>query len=215
VSADPGSAPSLYTLNLGYWNFQRAKLVVEAELEFREPTSEDVASALLPLEQRLWGVHFERMVHEGRSDEAKPLKRVSDVDLLFINNLRKLHGIDFVPTRKDDAESQVNELRLWCKHAKIAIHPRCRRTIAHLRAGIKTKNGKDWEIIEGFGHFDFIADLVYMVRNVDRARNPWPDVPFGITPRTHWFSPKTATPTVPREYAELASAWPQFTPGSR
>lgn len=212
--ADPGWFPDLFAVLFAYRDFLRAVTVIEEELEFSKPTTEDVADGIKAKELLRWGAYFERLRAEKRPDDARPYKRVSDVDLQIIYDLRKLHGIDFVPTRKDDKDAQVNEVRLQVKHRQIAIHPRCKKLRAHLKAGIKTRNGKDWERIEGFGHFDFIAALVYLVRNVDTQHNPYPDVPAGITPKTHWFSPKAPAPSVvPEQYREVAAAWPGFKGG--
>lgn len=213
VSGDPGWFPDLFALLGSYYDFARAIPVIEWELEFSKPTTEDVADGVKAKELLHWGEHFARMRAENRPDDAKPYKRVSDVDLQIIHDMRTLHGLDFTVTRRDDADAQVNATRIIVKHRAIAIHPRCRKLRAHLKAGIKTKNGKDWDRIEGFGHFDFIAALVYKLRNLDRQHNPYPDVPFGITSKTHWFSPKAPVQTVPSQYREIANAWPGFKAG--
>ncbi len=217
VSGDPGWYPDLYALLFAHWDFRRALTVIEDELEFSKPTTEDVADGIKSAEARLWGEHFERMRAERREDADRPYKRVSDVDHQIIYDMRKLHGVDFLPTRKDDADAQINEVRLRVKHRQIAIHPRCKRLRAHLKAGIKTKNGKDWERIDGFGHFDFIAALVYLVRNVDTQRNPYPDLRFELEPG-QWVNPKAkaaAMVQVPAQHRDLAKAWPGFSGGRR
>jgi hypothetical protein len=222
VSADPGWFPDLFAVLGAYRDFRRAITVIEDELEFSKPTTEDVAKGneelgmrgIQQMEEQRWAAHFERMRMEGRPDEARPYKRVSDVALQIICDLNRLHGLEFLPTRKDEKDAQVNETRLIVKHRQIAIHPRCKKLRAHLKAGIKTKNGKDWERIEGFGHFDFIDALVYLIRNIDTQHNPYPAVPYGMTPDTHWFSPKAAnTNAVPEQFKDLAAAWPGFKGG--
>ena len=187
VSGDPGWHPDLFALLFGYWHFRRATLIVEDELEFSMPTTEDIARGVAAVEARVWGKYFDKLRREHRADEAKPYKRVSDIQLQLICDLNRLHDLGFVNTRKDDLEAQINEARLFCKHLKLAVHPRCRRFIAHLKAGIWNAKRSSFERIKGFGHFDFCAAYIYLVRNLDRSHNPYPEIPFGVTSDTHWI----------------------------
>lgn len=194
ASADPGWHPDLFAVIFGYWAFRRAVLVIEDELEFSQPTTQDVADGIKAVEDRLWSAYFERLRREHRPDDAEPYKRVSDTEPQIIFDLTKLHGVSFVGTRKDDKEAQVNEARLFCKALKLAIHPRCKRLIAHLKAGIWNQRRTSYEHIAGFGHFDFIDALVYLIRNVDRQHNPFPAVPYSATTQDHWVRPNQPEP---------------------
>lgn len=206
ASADPGWHPDLFAVIFGYWDFRRARLCIEDEIEFSQPTTQDVADGIKRVEERLWSSHFGRMLREHRPDDAEPYKRVSDTEPQIIFDLTKLHGVNFVGTRKDNKEAQVNETRLFCRGHMLAIHPRCKRLIAHLKAGIWNKTRSSYEHIAGFGHFDFIDALVYLIRNVDRQHNPYPAVPFTATSQDHWVRPGLPAP-VPEHLRGWADAF--------
>jgi len=101
-----------------------------------------------------------------------PYLRISDNNLQTIADINQ-HGLTFVPTRKDDKELQVNNLREWVRGYKIFIHPRCRRLIAQLASTVWNKNRTSYER-NTEGHGDLLDSLVYLVRNVRRDRDPRP-----------------------------------------
>lgn len=84
-----------------YWDYRKAILVIEDELLMFKKTSDLVIGAVHTRELELWGAH-------------KPFLHISDNDLQNIADLNK-HGsplgITFLPTKKDDKELQVNNLR--------------------------------------------------------------------------------------------------------
>lgn len=54
------------------------------------------------------------------------------------------------------------------------IHPRCTNLIAHCQYAVWRVPGKDFERMDGFGHFDGVAALAYGTRLIDRVTNPTP-----------------------------------------
>jgi hypothetical protein len=122
-------------------------------------------------EERRWkGVQ----AWNGASMRDGVYKRVSDVDLRLVTDLNELHQLRFVTTRKDNREAAINELRIRIQNKRIEIHPRCKNTIAHLDHAIWNKARTQFDRSGKFGHFDALAALVYLDRNVDRNRNPMP-----------------------------------------
>lgn len=155
----------------GYWDFRRAVLVVEDELALSRMTTDDLAHGIRAKEASL-------------SWPRGPLMRVSDTDLIVINDLNRLHNLGFIATQKDDKEAAINAVRMLVGEGKLAIHPRCKNLIAHLKYGIWNKHRTQFERAEGFGHFDFVDALVYLVRNVRREKNPYPHL-LGMSEYTH------------------------------
>lgn len=142
-----------------YWDFSQGCLTVEDETLLFKATTQDIARSIAEKEAALWG-------------QVPPYRRVADNDLLVIADLQEL-GLTFVPTGKDDKELQVNQLRMMVRNRKLRIHPRCKQLIRQLHTTIWNKQRTSYERNKD-GHGDLLDALVYMVRNIDRANNPFP-----------------------------------------
>lgn len=165
------------------YDFKRAKLYIEDEIFFNGPqmTTDKIAVAVKAKEKELWG-------------EKAPRLRVSDNNnLLFLQDLGILHGLHFAPTSKDELETMVNELRLWVNSGRIIVNPKCAQTIGCLKYGVWNDQRRDWERSTNYGHFDALAALMYMVRNIDHRTNPIPSNS-GLNSDT-MFIKKTSTVT--------------------
>lgn len=162
----------------GYYDFKNARLVIEDEWIASGPqlTTDVIANKVAEVEARL--------------DYRDMYRRVADNNNpLLLNDLRALHGMQFVPTSKDELPAMINELRLWIGTGRVAVHPRCANLIGCLKNAI-WKDSRDGRFIgrelartKAYGHFDALMALVYLVRNVDVHTNP--------IPRLHGFDPQT------------------------
>lgn len=178
---------------IAYYDFRRAKLVVLDEIVMNGPemTTERMAERIRACEKDHFDVSWEEYEKNGRKRwrcVAPPtfrMRRVSDIDLLLINDLKHIHGLHFDPTDKGGLEEMVNELRIWVGGNRIEVHPRCEILIESLRCGLWNERRTEWERDENLGHFDAIAALMYLVRNVDTRTNPIP-LDFG-KPAEDWF----------------------------
>lgn len=147
-----------------YWDFKNAQLVVEDEALLhgvREVRTDLIADLIKIKETDLWG-------------HRKPYFRISDADLLVLNDLDKLHNLKFTQAIKDSKETGVNELRIMIKSNRIVIHPRCKHLIAQLRSCIWDNKREKFDRVDGYFHFDLVDCLIYAVRGVRRAHNPYP-----------------------------------------
>lgn len=153
------------TVNLfGTYDFRKATLYIEDEFAVNGPrmTTQVVADAINGKEKALWG-------------ETKPRLRISDNNNLFLlQDLGLLHGIYFAPTNKDTLEAMVNEVRLWVSKGRIKVSPKCTQLIGCLKYGVWNGKRKEFERSINFGHFDALAALIYLVRNIDVNSNPVP-----------------------------------------
>lgn len=177
VSMDVG-AKDLTVVLFGYHDFKANKLIIEDEyvVTGKDFTTDRLAKEIKAKEKVLFRDEF---TYETKD----PYKRVSDNNLILINDLQRMHGLLFRPTRKDDADTALNNVRILIADKKIIINPRCKVLISHLKAGIwdksKTKFARS---ALKFGHFDAIDSLKYMVRNVNFQANPFPanyEKPYG------------------------------------
>jgi terminase large subunit-like protein len=196
VSLDPGFH-DLSAALFGYWDFSEGRLVIEDEFAAPRLNSRDLAMEIKKKEERLWkGVR--RRGNSGSFDtKPQPYLRVCDNDLRLIADLHKDHGLTFIPTQKDNLENAVNQVRIAIQTGKIIIHPRCKKLIDHLRHGVWKKVNRlfDRDDAKGMGHYDTIAALVYLWRNVQKRRNPVPDLERYVMPGVPANDNRTRAPS--------------------
>lgn len=203
TACDIGWDPDLTFVVFAYYDFKAAKLIIEDELVLARMTTDVFAGGIDPrtgahvlddmgaeaigvkdIEDRLWSSHWDKLEQQRLAFTPEVRrevhKRTGDVDDRIISDLIKNHSLSFMKTAKHDKDSAINELRMWLKADRVRINPRCKQLIAHCEAGIWNKRRTEYERVKGFGHFDGIDALVYLRRNVDEQRNPYPDVPYEI-----------------------------------
>jgi hypothetical protein len=148
----------------GYYDFRRAKLFIEDEIVMNGPkmTTKILADALKAKDQELWK---DKKVYRRMADNNNPL---------LLQDLASMHGISFAPTSKDDLDAMVNELRLFVGAGKVIVNPKCKHLLGCLKFGIWQENRRQFARSASFGHFDGLAALIYLVRNLDVNTNPIP-----------------------------------------
>lgn len=165
VAMDVGFTDNTAIL-FGYWDFNRALLVIEDELILNKKNVKDlrtdiIGDAIIAKEKELWGA-------------KKPFLRVADADPILLNDIKSACNLAFTRTDKDNKEAQVNEVRQFIQRGMIVIDPRCVNTINHLRYAIWNSARTEFARVSAFGHFDAVDALIYMLRNVRRNKNPYP-----------------------------------------
>ena len=159
-----------YTVVLfGYYDFLKAKVFIEDELVMSGPQmTTDLLVKAIKAKEAIW----------FKDKTENQILRVSDNnDLLLIQDLGYLHKLPFNPTTKDSLDAMINELRVFVGADRLNVHPRCKHTIGCLKYGVWTeKKTKKREFARSkvYGHYDGLAALVYLVRNIDQTTNPIP-----------------------------------------
>lgn len=151
-------------LLFGYYDFKRAILYIENELALTGPdwTTITLKDEVLKMEKQLWG-------------GQRPFRRISDNNNPhLILDLGSLHGIYFAETTKESLEAMVNELRIMVGAGQIRVSPICKHLIGCLTYGVWDKNRKEFARSKAYGHFDHLAALIYLVRNLAKNTNPIP-----------------------------------------
>lgn len=156
-----------------YWDFEEELLVFEHDFSLPRQNSRKLAELIREREHELWSEH-QRYDRESDCFEPQPYMRVSDTDARLIADLQDEHGLRFYPTAKDHRDAQVNAMRLRVYNRQIRIHPRCVNLIAHMKFGVWNKPRTQFAEVGDFGHFDTLAAAIYLDRNVERGRNPFP-----------------------------------------
>lgn len=169
VSMDLG-LKDLTVVLFAWYDFKNAKLIVEDEyvINGQRFNTQVLAEGIKKKEAE----HF---TDKLTGEERPPYLRVSDNNLIVINDLWQLHGLRFIATRKDDADAALNNMKIMLQNEKIIINPRCRTLITHLESAVWNKSKSSFERSADFGHFDAIDSLKYMVRNVQQQKNPYPN----------------------------------------
>jgi len=159
-----------YTAGLiGYYDFLRAAIVIEHEYEIMGPemTTKLLAKLIKDKEKEAvpdWRFH----------------KRVADNNWpLMVQDLNIDYDLPFISTDKAALRTMVNKVRIWADAGRILIHPRCKKLLGCLRTGIWNEQRNEFGTSFVYGHYDWLAALVYLVRNIDEGINPIPPY-FGI-----------------------------------
>ena len=191
VGVDPGTRDMLGIV-WAYWDFERAKLVVQRSYAERNVTTTPVADLIKRTERELWHGqkpapdHVRRAANDndlregsvrywnGKRYMPNPYIRVSDTDLRLIGDLVREHGISIAPTPKDDAEAQLYSLRNAFLANKIEIVADSGPLAIQLKRGMWNDARTEWERTDALGHLDCVAALIYLWRNVIRTLNPYP-----------------------------------------
>jgi len=153
--------------------FKEAKAYVERELVLEKPnfTTEKLANSIKYVCKEL---NYQK-IYRAAADNNNPI---------LIADLNSLHNLNFFPTTKDDLEAQVNDVRLWVGSGRLIVHPGCKELIGCLKYGVWNDKRTAFEQSKNFGHFDALAALMYLVRNIDRTYNPIPAT-YGMMGDTH------------------------------
>jgi hypothetical protein len=175
-----------------YYDFPKARAVVEDEVVMNGPsmTTDILAEALKAKEVELW-------------PETNVYLKVSDNDnLLLLADLASKFDLHFMPTGKDTLEAMVNEVRMWVKAGRLVVHPRCKFLLGCLRNGIWDNARKKFNRSTTYGHYDALAALVYLIRNIRASVNPIP-ANLGINPADYHIRPEERLSPAAKELKKL------------
>lgn len=154
----------LTVLLFAHYNFSEACIYIEDEIWLNGPdmTTDKIAKLSREKEIELWG-------------PKKPYRRIADNNnLVMINDLSIIHDMSFVPTDKEALEAMVNEVRLWVMKGRVKVAERCLQLLGCVRYGVWDERRKKFDRSDDYGHFDALAALVYLIRNIDTSTNPIP-----------------------------------------
>lgn len=149
----------------GYYHSKKGFLFIEGEDQISgNITTTTIAKTIKDSEVRLWApnqIWSNQLVY----------RRVADNNnLILLNGLTMDHQISIFATDKDNLDAMVDEVRRYVLAGRIIVHPDCKFLIGCLENGIwrKSRNGliKEFGRHKIFRHFDHLAALIYLVRNL-------------------------------------------------
>lgn len=154
----------------GYYDFLKASLIIEDEFTLNGPelTTVILEAEIRKKEREVWS--------ENPAVSPKdPYLRVSDNNNpLLLQDLSYIHKLHFTPTDKGTLEEMVNTVRIMVDKGQILVHPKCKQLIGCLKYGVWDKKREKFSESKVYGHFDALAALVYLVRNLNKSTNPIP-----------------------------------------
>lgn len=181
---DVGWSPDWTFGIFGYWHHAAKTLVCEREVILKRMSREQLAAEIKRVEAELLGESRRSMVGLGMEEPA----RWSDYDARLLYELAAEEGLIWSPTAKDDRDTAIDNLNRMIPgfNGHLAINPDgCPMLLDQLMAAVWNKGRTDFSRTVKHGHFDGVASLVYMARNVDKLSDP---VPPGMNydPMTQW-----------------------------
>jgi len=161
----------------GYYDFKKSILQVLDESIFtgQDTTTELIALTIIEKENQL----FPNM--------AEPRRIADNNNVILLQDLTLMHGVSFAPTNKDTLIAMVNELRVFVGNGRLRVRETCKELIGCLATAIWNKQRTQFDISDLYGHFDALAALIYMVRNLDQYTNPIPATNTAL-PETHFIN---------------------------
>lgn len=169
---DVGWSPDATGVLWGYWHFPAQTLVIERELLMRRMTTPELATAQKKIEEDLWGSSRRTPVLEGYSEP----RRWSDHDPRLLADLAADYSLVWAPTPKDDRDSAIDQLNKMIPGYKgsLAISPSCKELLAQMQACVWNNKRTAFARDDRYLHFDLVAALVYLARNISRSEDPIP-----------------------------------------
>ncbi len=176
VAMDPGFQDRTALL-FAYWDFSRARLVIEDEALLHKASTLEIAGAIERKERELWGA-------------TTPYARVSDVDPRLMTDLWERHRIQFRAVEKQDSLGAINLVRNLIQTRELEIDPRCVHLIRQMHNAVWNNKATDFaragqKSLDG--HYDLVAALKYLCRSINRHRNPFPEG-YGYRPDYNRFT---------------------------
>lgn len=113
---------------------------------------------------------------DGAAFKQNPYQRHSDIELRLMADLESEWGYMFAPTAKDDKEAQINLVRSALANGKMVFTPNAGPVIEHVKNATWNERRTDFERHKTHGHYDCLAALIYLTRNLPavKQRRPFP-----------------------------------------
>ena len=153
---------------LAYYDFLNDKVVIIDEVVQRERQNSKAIAAEI---QAKLDEHFgEKRPYLMWADNNNPI---------LLNDLQIYHNLNFIPTRKDNKEAAINQVRLKVLNRNVVIHPRCKTLIYHVKNACWDKSSRSsgyrqFARSADAGHYDAVDALIYLIRNIVYSKNPYP-----------------------------------------
>lgn len=164
----------------GHYNFHTKKVVMESMLDLQgsEYNTSRLAEMIKVRVSDLWP--------NIREDQIRYI--ADNNNLIVINDLNIIYKIPFIPTTKGRLDEMVQKVRDWIYDERILFAPDAMEILNCSRFAIWAKSRSEFSRSAKYGHYDALAALVYLIRNVEEYHNPIPDL-LGYNSFTQFIEP--------------------------
>jgi hypothetical protein len=176
----------------GYYDFPNARLIIEDEFTIagEDTTTKNIAAGIKAKELAL--------------SYEKVYRRIADNNnLILLQDLASDYKLSFGATNKESLASMINDVRLLVQDGRVIVHPRCTQLIGCLTYGVyQDEKREKFGRSPIYGHYDALASLIYLVRNLDKHSNPIPAT-YGYNLETTRFRNQSKHPEHVQQIANL------------
>lgn len=196
---------------VGWWHYPLRTLVIETELVYRQGFKREVlAQDFIAAEKRLLG----EVRRSPYQDIHTQPRRWSDYAPELLQELAIEYDLPFNATAKDDRDTAINQcdrmIAGYGSAGKLAINPECKELLLQMPAAIWNKQRTEFarNSTKRHGHYDGVASLYYMTRNVVRDENPIPEG-YGIGGPGRFYEPPAPVRTEEEKWANVFDMTPE------
>ena len=177
-----------------HYNYRTKKVVVDDMLDLQgtEYSTAKLAQMIKDRRDSLW------------SNEAqKDLRYIADSNnQIVIQDLNVTYKLPFVGTTKGRLEEMVQKVRDWFYDERIVFKPTAIEVLNCARYAIWSKQRDQFGRSSKYGHYDALAALTYLIRNVTEHVDPVPAY-LGLDPNTHFIPPNSSLSRTSQELNKL------------
>jgi len=165
-----------------HYNYHTKKVVVEDQLNLTGSliSSGRIAAEIKAKTTELWpDPNYRRQVQYYCDSN----------NVLIQNDMINTYHLPFVSTSKDRlAEQMVQKVRDWIYDDRIDFAQAAEFTMKSCMSGWWSKGKDKFAHSKIYGHYDHLAALIYLIRNVNTNADPLPRT-LGLNPHTHYIDP--------------------------
>lgn len=148
------------------WDFYRAKWIIWGGEVLHRPSTEQIANATHALARKY--------LPEADPEGAQRFHIMDDPMGIVSRDLALKHGLPFFPPDKDDKQAAAMAVNDMLAHEEVEFHEDARDVVTQCQAAIWNKTHREFERVDGFGHFEFADCLIYGARNVIKNKGRVP-----------------------------------------
>jgi hypothetical protein len=164
-----------------HYNYRLRKICIESQvtLHGEEYRTDKLASMIKSKREELW----------PQDDWKKDIRYIADSNNPIVNrDLNVLYQLPFDGTSKGSLEEMVQEVKNWVFDGRVMFMPQAKETMECIHYAHWNKNKDSFGNSKRFGHYDLLAAVVYLIRNIDQHHNPVPQL-FQVDPFTQFVPP--------------------------
>jgi hypothetical protein len=182
IIADWGGR-DLTAILFAHYNYRQKMVYLDDHLSLvgQDLSSARIAEAIKSKTMLIW----------PEASYRKGLVHICDSNNILIqSDMINVHGLNFISTTKEKLKSQmVQKVRDWIYDDRLRVSPNAEFALKSAASAHWAKGDKDsFAKSKIFGHYDHLAALVYLIRNVDELNDPLPML-LGKDPNTHFIHP--------------------------